>query len=48
MYQISKRLTTSGAFFKFGLWLLLTQQLTKAATTSQAATSTTQVVNNKN
>ena len=44
MYQISKRLTTAGAFLGLACGFLLTQQPTKAATTSQAATPTTQVV----
>ena len=44
MYQISKRLTTAGAFLSLACGFLLTQQPTKAATTSQAATPTTQVV----
>ena len=44
MYQISKRLTIAGAFLSFACGFLLTQQPTKAATTSQAATPTTQVV----
>ena len=44
MYQISKRLTMVGAFLSLACGFLLTQQPTKAATTSQAATPTTQVV----
>ena len=44
MYQISKRLTIAGAFLSLACGFLLTQQPTKAATTSQAATPTTQVV----
>ena len=44
MYQISKRLTTAGAFLSLACGFLLTQQPTKAATTSQAAIPTTQVV----
>ena len=44
MDQISKRLTTAGAFLSLACGFLLTQQPTKAATTSQAATPTTQVV----
>ena len=44
MYQISKRLTTAGVFLSLACGFLLTQQPTKAATTSQAATPTTQVV----
>ena len=44
MYQISKRLTMTGAFLSLACGFLLTQQPTKAATTSQAATPTTQVV----
>ena len=44
MYQISKRLTITGAFLGLACGFLLTQQPTKAATTSQAATPTTQVV----
>ena len=44
MYQISKRLTMAGAFLGLACVFLLTQQPTKAATTSQAATPTTQVV----
>ena len=44
MYQISKRLTTAGTFLSLACGFLLTQQPTKAATTSQAATPTTQVV----
>ena len=44
MYQISKRLTTAGAFLSLACGFLLTQQPTKAATMSQAATPTTQVV----
>ena len=44
MYQISKRLTMAGAFLSLACGFLLTQQPTKAATTSQAATPTTQVV----
>ena len=44
MYQISKRLTIAGAFLSLACVFLLTQQPTKAATTSQAATPTTQVV----
>ena len=44
MYQISKRLTTAGAFLGLACGFLLTQQPTKAATTSQKATPTTQVV----
>ena len=44
MYQISKHLTTAGAFLSLACGFLLTQQPTKAATTSQAATPTTQVV----
>ena len=44
MYQISKRLTMAGAFLILACGFLLTQQPTKAATTSQAATPTTQVV----
>ena len=44
MYQISKRLTIAGAFLCLACGFLLTQQPTKAATTSQAATPITQVV----
>ena len=44
MYQISKRLTMAEVFLGLASSFLLTQQPTKAATTSQAATSTTQVV----
>ena len=44
MDQISKRLTTAGAFLSLACGFLLTQQPTKAAITSQAATPTTQVV----
>ena len=44
MYQISKRLTMAGVFLGLASSFLLTQQPTKAATTSQAATPTTQVV----
>ena len=44
MYQISKRLTTAGAFLSLACGFLLTQQPTKAANTPQAATPTTQVV----
>ena len=44
MYQISKRLTMAGAFLGLACGFLLTQQPTKAATTSQAATPITQVV----
>ena len=44
MYQISKRLTIAGAFLGLACGFLLTQQPTKAATTSQAATPITQVV----
>ncbi|MCX0279916.1 BspA family leucine-rich repeat surface protein [Bombilactobacillus mellis] len=44
MYQISNRLTMAGAFLSLACGFLLTQQPTKAATTSQAATPTTQVV----
>ena len=44
MYQISKRLTMAGAFLSLACGFLLTQQPTKAATTSQAATPTKQVV----
>ena len=44
MYQISKRLTMAGAFLGLACGFLLTQQPTKAATTSQAAIPTTQVV----
>ena len=44
MYQISKRLTIAGAFLSLACGFLLTQQPTKAATTSQKATPTTQVV----
>ena len=44
MYQISKRLTIAGTFLGLACGFLLTQQPTKAATTSQAATPTTQVV----
>ncbi|KJY48078.1 hypothetical protein JG29_15930 [Bombilactobacillus mellis] len=44
MYQISKRLTIAGAFLGLACGFLLTQQPTKAATTSQAAIPTTQVV----
>ena len=44
MYQISKRLTMAGAFLSLACGFLLTQQPTKAATTSQAAIPTTQVV----
>ena len=44
MDQISKRLTIAGAFLGLACGFLLTQQPTKAATTSQAATPTTQVV----
>ena len=48
MYQISKRLTTAGAFLSLACGFLLTQQPTKAATTSQAATPTTQKIINQN
>ena len=44
MYQISKRLTIAGAFLSLACGFLLTQQPAKAATTSQEATPTTQVV----
>ena len=44
MYQISKRLTMAGAFLSLACGFLLTQQPTKATTTSQAAIPTTQVV----
>lgn len=44
MYQMSKRLTMAGIFLGLASSFLLTQQLTKAATTSQAAIPTTQVV----
>ena len=44
MYQISKRLTMAGVFLGLASSFLLTQQPTKAATTSQAATPTAQVV----
>ena len=44
MYQISKRLTIAGAFLSLACGFLLTQQPTKAATTPQTATPTTQVV----
>ena len=44
MYQISNRLTMAGAFLSLACGFLLTQQPTKAATTSQAAIPTTQVV----
>ena len=44
MYQISKSLTMAGAFLGLSCGFLLTQQPTKAATTSQAAIPTTQVV----
>ena len=44
MYQISKRLTMAWAFLGLACGFLLTQQPTKAATTSQAVTPTTQVV----
>ena len=44
MYQISKRLTIAGAFLGLACGFLLTQQPTKAATTPQEATPTTQVV----
>ena len=44
MYQISKRLTVAGAFLGLAFGFLLTQQPTKAVTTLQAATPTTQVV----
>ena len=44
MYQISKRLTMAGVFLGLACGFLLTQQPTKAATTSQAATPITQVV----
>ena len=44
MYQISKRLTITGAFLSLACGFLLTQQPTKAATTPQTATPTTQVV----
>ena len=44
MYQISKRLTTAGTFLSLACGFLLTQQPTKASTTSQAATPTTRVV----
>ena len=43
MYQISNRLTIAGAFLCLACGFLLTQQPTKAATTSQAVTPTTQV-----
>ena len=45
MYQISKLLTIAGAFLILACGFLLTQQLTKAATTSQEATPTTRVAN---
>ena len=48
MYQNSKSLTIVGAFLSLTCGFLLTQQPTNAATTSQAATPTTQVVNDKN
>lgn len=44
MYQISKRLTIAGAFLSLACGFLISQQPTKAATTSQAAIPTTQVV----
>ena len=44
MYQISNRLTMVGVFLSLACGFLLAQQPTKAATTSQAATPTTQVV----
>ena len=44
MDQISKRLTMAVAFLGLACGFLLTQQPTKAATTSQAATPTMQVV----
>ena len=44
MYQISKRLNIAGAFLSLACGFLLTQQPTKAATTSHAVTPTTQVV----
>ena len=44
MYQISKRLTTAGAFLSLACGFLLTQHPTKAATTSQEAIPTKQVV----
>ena len=44
MYKISKRLTMAWAFLGLACGFLLTQQPTKAATTSQAVTPTTQVV----
>ena len=44
MYKISKRLTMAEAFLSLACGFLLTQQPTKAATTSHAATPTTQVV----
>ena len=44
MYQISKRLTIAGAFLSLACGFLFTQKPIKAATTSQAATPTTQVV----
>ena len=44
MHQISKRLTIAGSFLSLACGFLLTQQPTKAATTPQTATPTTQVV----
>ena len=44
MYQISKRLTIAGAFLSLACGFLFTQQPTKAATTSQEAIPTKQVV----
>ena len=41
MDQISKRLTTAGAFLSLACGFLLIQQPTKAATTSQTDTPTT-------
>lgn len=48
MYQISNRLTIAGAFLGLSCGFLLTQQPTKAATTSQAAIPTTQKIINQN
>ena len=44
MYQISKRLTIAGVFLSLACGFLFTQQPTKAATTSQEAIPTKQVV----
>ena len=44
MYQISKRLTIAGAFLGLAFGFLLTQQPTKALTTLQTATPTTQAI----